>query len=142
LVHIAAALGVGPSNSCLYGFDLVAFRDEIVFCMEFCEGIKTLSNLDVDQIKHKLRSLHRLQIVHLDIKPENIGFSPLIFSPVFIDFGFSKVLKEELGSKTLSSFMGSINYCCKEMVDLYVRETEGYIDLYYNDAVCLSKLIS
>lgn len=43
LVHIAAALEVGPLKSSLFGFDLVAFRDEIVFCMEFCEGIRTVS---------------------------------------------------------------------------------------------------
>jgi hypothetical protein len=43
LVHIAAALEVGPLKSSLFGFDLVAFRDEIVFCMEFCEGIRTIS---------------------------------------------------------------------------------------------------
>ena len=85
-------------------------------------------------MKNKLQTLHRLRIVHLDIKPDNLGFSSQNFSPVFIDFGFSKILKEFLGSKSFSPFMGSINYCCKEMVDLYVREMEGYVDLYYNDA--------
>ena len=120
LIHIAAALEVGPHKSAVFGFDLVAFRDEIVFCMEFCDGIRTISEHDVKQIKQKLKTLHRLRIVHLDIKPENLGFSPHNFSPVFIDFGFSKVLNEVLGLKTFSSFMGSINYCCKEMVDLYV----------------------
>lgn len=89
--------------------------------MEFCEGIKTISEEDIKQMKHKLQILHRFQIVHLDIKPENLGFSSYNYSPVFIDFGFSRVLKDALGLKTFSYFMGSINYCCKEMVDLYVR---------------------
>lgn len=46
---------------------------------------------------------------------------------------------EPLGSKTLVSFTGSFNYCCPEMLELYLKDELGYINLYYNDAYCLEK---
>jgi serine/threonine protein kinase len=36
-------------------------------------------------------------MVHLDIKPANIGYSPYFQKEVFIDFGFSEFLEEDLG---------------------------------------------
>jgi serine/threonine protein kinase len=77
--------------------------------------------------------------VHLDIKPENIAFSLSYNSYVFIDFGLSRMVKEDIGSKTESPFVGSFNFCCDEMLELFVKNSSGYIDLYYNDAFCLKK---
>jgi serine/threonine protein kinase len=63
----------------------------------------------VKLLKLKLAKLHALRIVHLD-EPDNISFSPALNEAVFIDFGFSDVLEEAIGTKTLTSFVGTLNY--------------------------------
>lgn len=54
-------------------------------------------NDTLDLLKEKLRILHAFNIVHLDIKPENIAFSPAYNEYVFIDFGLSRIIKEGKG---------------------------------------------
>ena len=44
--------------------------------------------------------MHSLQIVHCDIKPANVMFSPSLKKFVFIDFGVSRILREKKGEKT------------------------------------------
>lgn len=41
------------------------------------------------KLKTLLKRLHSFQIVHNDIKPDNICFSPNLNEFVFIDFGLS-----------------------------------------------------
>jgi serine/threonine protein kinase len=53
--------------------------------------------------------------VHLDIKPENVTYSPSLDTLVFIDFGLSDILEEKIGLKTFVGFSGSINFCSPEM---------------------------
>ena len=55
-------------------------------------------------------NLHALKIVHNDINPSNIMFSPKFQKTVFIDFGFSKLLNEEIGFKTLTAFKGTAEF--------------------------------
>lgn len=81
----------------------------------------------------KIFTLHEFKIVHNDIKPHNIAFSPYYKAFVYLDFGLSKLVKEERGDATLTNFVGSIEYCSKEMRDLYMTNGSGYIDLYDND---------
>ena len=38
--------------------------------------------------------MHSFKIIHGDIKPDNIMWSAQYNKPVFIDFGFSKCIKE------------------------------------------------
>lgn len=38
-------------------------------------------------------------------------FSPTFKKNVFIDFGGSEALKETLGEKTMSRFVGTASYC-------------------------------
>jgi len=72
--------------------------------------------------------------MHLDIKNTNIMYSPSLKELVFIDFGFSRVIEEQPGFKTMTKFLGSINYCSPEMVSLFsLRLERAYVDLYYND---------
>jgi len=52
-----------------------------------------------------------MHIVHMDIKPDNIAYSSILKSHVFIDFGLSKPIREDIGYKTLIKFSGSINFC-------------------------------
>ena len=41
--------------------------------------------------------MHMVKVVHRDIKPSNIMYSPIFKKYVFIDFGCSEGLKENLG---------------------------------------------
>lgn len=85
--------------------------------------------------------MHHLHIIHYDIKPENIVYSKAFGKFVFIDFGLSEVVEEELGFKTLGGFRGTPNYCSPEMFAL-MMEPFCYVDLYYNDAYSLSISLS
>lgn len=62
---------------------------------------------------------------------------------VFIDYGLSKIIKEEIGHKTFSSFSGSLEFVSTEMLGLFaVTSTKkDYVDLYYNDLIGLQKSI-
>jgi serine/threonine protein kinase len=44
--------------------------------MEFCEMNNYRINKTLDLLKNKLSLLHAFNIVHLDIKPENIAYCP------------------------------------------------------------------
>lgn len=55
--------------------------------------------------------MHFFHIVHLDIKPANMMFSPFYKKMVFIDFGLSRFVQEEVGFKSLTGFEGSLSYC-------------------------------
>jgi hypothetical protein len=59
---------------------------------------------------------------------------------VFIDFGTTKVLNQGPGSKSLTYFFGTLDYCSAEMQYLYISKSKGYVDLYYNDAHCFGKI--
>lgn len=62
--------------------------------------------------------MHSFNIVHADIKPDNIVFSPSLNKPVFIDFGFSSIIEEVPGQKKKSLFKGSPGFCSPEMLNL------------------------
>ena len=78
--------------------------------MEDCELIVE-HNLNKDLLYWNLAVLPFLHIAHRDIKPDNMMLSPSFTKPVFIDFGLSTFVKEEIGHKSLSYFFGSINFC-------------------------------
>lgn len=80
--------------------------------------------------------------MHLDIKPDNICFSRKLGEPIFIDFGFSEIIDEVPGDMTLTSFIGSLNYCSDDMRDIYVNKKPGLVDLYHNDVSCLKKVFN
>ena len=103
--------------------------------MESCE--EGSSDLNRNLLYWNLAVLHHLGITHLDIKSSNIMLSPSFRKPVFIDFGLSTIVKEQIGFKTLSSFRGSMNFCSDEMAECYIKKTKKKVDLYYNDLHCL-----
>jgi serine/threonine protein kinase len=78
--------------------------------------------------------MHGMRIVHNDIKPENIMYSPLYKKNVFIDFGISNILSKIIGYKTLTDFKGTYKYCGSEMKNaVFGKKRQSFIDLYKND---------
>ena len=59
--------------------------------------------------------MHALNIVHRDIKPDNIMFSNTFKKHVLIDFGGCCVLDQEIGQKTFSKFLGTAGFCTEEI---------------------------
>jgi serine/threonine protein kinase len=55
--------------------------------------------------------MHFLKIIHFDIKPDNICYSPTQNRHIFIDLGLQKIVKEDLGKKTYTNFRGSLFFC-------------------------------
>lgn len=55
--------------------------------------------------------MHEFKIIHGDIKPDNLIYSRHYEKPIFIDFGLSDIINENIGYKTLSSFKGTPRYC-------------------------------
>ena len=62
--------------------------------------------------------MHSLHIIHGDIKPENVMFSPSLKKFVFVDYGVSRIIKEERGEKTFTHYFGTPNYSSQEMLEL------------------------
>ena len=77
----------------------------------------------------------------MDIKPDNIMFSPSHQRMVFIDFGLSRLIAEEIGFKEITGFRGSLHYCSNEMKTCFLEDKEMAVDLYYNDFYCLKKSV-
>jgi serine/threonine protein kinase len=78
--------------------------------MELCSPLVE-NNINKGVLRENLAILHTLNIVHNDIKTENIMLSKYYRKVVFIDFGLANFIKEEIGFKTYTSFKGSINFC-------------------------------
>ena len=92
-------------------------------------------------LKSKLALLHSLGITHNDIKEDNIMLSPSKGQLVFIDFNCSSIVSEKPGFKTLTTFKGTPDICSEEMFRLFNQNYYGHVDLFYNDAYTLQKLI-
>lgn len=58
-------------------------------------------------------------MVHLDINSWNVMYSPKHCKLVFIDFGFSTIIAEDLGFKTLIGFHGTPEFVSPEMLKLF-----------------------
>ena len=66
-----------------------------------------------------------------------MAYSPSFKKCVFIDFGLSSLIKEELGYKTFTHFLGTLSYSSDEMKKAYYLNKPKLIDLYHNDSVGL-----
>jgi serine/threonine protein kinase len=124
------------------GFDILVFRDKIEFVMEKCEPVP-ITKSRYHQLLENLWAMHRFKIIHGDITDTNFMFSPVHGKVVFIDFGLSKIIADDCGFKTYTSFRGTPNFVSESMLNLLgVSQKWDFIDLYYNDLVCLQNIIS
>jgi len=74
-----------------FGFDLLIFEECVEFAMEICEPVK-LDDLNPYALYENLAILHQLKLIHQDIKPENIMYSPSFKRLIFIDYGLSRFI--------------------------------------------------
>ena len=88
-----------------------------------------------------MKMLHSLRIVHRDVKPSNVDWSPHFQKWVFLDFGFSKVLKQKIGQKTKTKFIGSYHYASRDLLKTHDLSQAGWVDFYHNDLHGLRKVI-
>ena len=86
--------------------------------------------------------LHSLHISHGDIKPDNIGWSNEKNKLVYLDFGFARYIREPIGEKTKTHFIGTYSYTLEEMKKAYILKQKNFVDIYYNDVFGLEKTIS
>lgn len=84
-------------------------------------------------LNSSLKTLHSLRIVHGDIKPNNVMWSPAYEKLVFVDYGLSRCVKEPLGQKSRVSYFGTFQFSSAEMLALFDQNCAGFVDLYYND---------
>jgi serine/threonine protein kinase len=91
---IAEKIAAGPLLVKPFGFDLLIYLNCIEFAMEFCNHTLDLSRGLEKDLQSALLRMHSLKLIHFDIKPENICFSPYFQKYVFIDFGLHRIIKE------------------------------------------------
>lgn len=73
-----------------------------------------------------LSYLHKKNIMHRDIKPQNIFLNKNGLIKIG-DLGFSKLVKDEKELKKLQTFLGTLNYMSPEM---YKRKYNSKTDIY------------
>ena len=77
--------------------------------------------------------MHLLQICHFDIKLDNVAWSNETKKMILLDFGLSKIIKEKIGQKTYTKFVGSFQQASSEMQKTYFLKKKLLVNLYYND---------
>ena len=138
----ASALGIGPLYHRKYCFDILVLKDHSEFLMECCEEPKAQNEkARIEQIEEAIReslaALHSFKAVHMDIKPDNIAYSPHHKKFVLLDFGFAEFLREDVGEKTFITPRGTYFYMNKEMKNASSLDQSSFIDLYDNDLFAL-----
>ena len=83
--------------------------------------------------------MRQLHLVHADIKPANIMYSPGWKKIVLIDFGLSTFVKESINEETETFFVGTPHFTGSSMKSLYKENKKGFVNLYQNDYEMLLK---
>lgn len=141
MAKLASALGVGPTVCQPFGYDGVVFKDGLEYAMEECEPFESVELTDerIEKLKGDLQLLHSLQICHCDIKPANLAWSASKGKFVFLDFGMTRFVLEPAGYLSLTRFMGTHPFASPQMKKLYLLNSKGLVDLYFNDAYGLEQ---
>jgi serine/threonine protein kinase len=114
--RICSALGVGPKVRTFQNFDVVCYDNAAQFLLEKCKPLQSQPLDEIEpQLLYCLKVMHTFKLIHKDIKPANIMYSPSLQNFVLLDFGVSTYLKEEIGFKTLTHREGTYRYMSLEM---------------------------
>ena len=146
ITKVCGVFEIGPRPVQPMGFDIITYEDCIDFCMEKCwdimakwEEVKDKDEKEIIQkafkkeISKKLSRMRQIHFVHIDIKPDNIRYSPGWRKIVMIDFGTSMFLKQSVNEETETRFMGTPHFAGKEMKELNKYKKSGFVNLYKND---------
>ena len=79
------------------------------------------------EMNKKLSKMRQLHLVHADIKPENIMYSPGWKKIVLIDFGLAMFIKESVNEETETYFIGTRHFAGREMKELYNEKRKGFV---------------
>lgn len=129
-----------------HGFDLICYDDCVEFSMEKCQAITTkkhtLKELDEveTRLKYCVRVMHCFELIHKDIKPDNILYNSY-GTVVLADFGISTYVAQQVGEKSFSFREGTQGFMSPEMEALERSECKR-IDLFYNDLWGLKATLS
>lgn len=143
-LKLCSLLKIGPQVSTDIGFDLICYRNCVEFFMERCEPSSyrpegfSRERLAL-RLKECLGLMHRYHLCHKDIKPQNVLFSPSLQDYVFCDFGIAMTVFEQPGYLTQTVCEGTNNFMSPRMQSL--KDGEGLVDLYHNDAYALSQTL-
>lgn len=85
--------------------------------------------------------MHKLRLIHKDIKPPNILYSHEQEDYVLCDFGISHFVVEEVGWKSPTYRDGTSNFMTEEMANMS-SSSLAQIDLYWNDLHGINKSLA
>jgi serine/threonine protein kinase len=126
-----SALQIGCYVKKVNGFDFIVHDSFIEFHMERCNTFDPA--LIEEEMKRNLLLMHSLKICHMDVSPKNIMYSPTFEKWVFIDFGLSRIVKENINEKSFTGFCGTYEFCSSDMASLFRKDSVGWVNLYLND---------
>ena len=109
ITKVCGVFEIGPRPVQPMGFDIITYDNCIDFCMEKCWDLlskwekiknedkqKQIKKAFLKEMKKKLSKMRQLHLVHIDIKPDNILYSPGWRKIVLIDFGLATFIKESV----------------------------------------------
>eukprot|EP00188_Purpureofilum_apyrenoidigerum_P001688 Plantae.Rhodophyta-Purpureofilum_apyrenoidigerum.ctg19537.p1 GENE.Plantae.Rhodophyta-Purpureofilum_apyrenoidigerum.ctg19537~~Plantae.Rhodophyta-Purpureofilum_apyrenoidigerum.ctg19537.p1 ORF type:complete len:572 (-),score=139.05 Plantae.Rhodophyta-Purpureofilum_apyrenoidigerum.ctg19537:49-1764(-) len=129
----ALVLTTASDDNIVQGLDVFDEEDRLIFVMEHLSGgnlqerLSQMMPLREDQIRSvatgilkAVSSLHKLGIVHRDIKLENVMLADMSekLKPKLIDFGFGAQVRENdsEGKQLMKTMLGSWNYISPEQI--------------------------
>ena len=107
--------------------------------MEEKDEREKIQKVFLKEMNKKLSKLRQLHLVHVDIKPGNILYSPGWRKIVLVDFGLATFIKESVEERRETYFIGTPHYAGKEMKELFEEKKSGFVNLYKNDYQMLLK---
>lgn len=112
--------------------------DELFYVLHQQELTKKQKLLIASKVLEQVQMLHDLQIIHIDIKPENFMCQQLgdDYALTIIDFAFSRILNADQTEILLHFFVGSDDYAAPETLDNY---NYSFASDIYSTGVLLTK---